>query len=159
MKTRQHFFDVQQIKESLPTVTPSKLSDDSWGVWLDVEAQATASNLPHPFCEVESKSGKTWIVEVNLDDVDTEFHSGSKYPSKSIQEDEISLWLDSHRKAYEEDIPKLLRSGQLNHSDMDRKREDLHAYFAAKNDYENEGQDMDDTPFDSTEYTTDQYRL
>jgi len=126
----------------MPIATPTKLSDDTWGVWLDTEAQEVYLSLPHPFCEVETKSGRTWIVKVYLPDVDTKFHTGAKYPSESIKDDELESWLELHRETYEKKIPRQLDRGDLSESESTRLYEDLQAYRVAKADYDKEHEDL-----------------
>jgi len=66
-------------------------------VWVDEEALDTLKNSVHPFCEVQTKGGKSWYVKVSLAAVDKKYHTGAKYPSESVKDEDLEAWLEQHK--------------------------------------------------------------
>ena len=65
------------------TVTPTKLQNGSWGVWLTRDQSYKISQeMTGTRVTVKTKSGKTW--ETELDDVVKEYNSGFKMSTRKI---------------------------------------------------------------------------
>jgi len=108
MQTRNYFFTIQQVKDSMPEVSPTMLDEEvnDWGIWMDTEAQELNKSLPHPFVVVTAKSGKQWYGQVVPSQMQKEFASGAKYeydkvPDKQV-DDQIQQWLDAHAGQHSE---------------------------------------------------------